>query len=492
MVVCDVESGEEEMVRIGERISDALARPYRIDGRTLVRPGLGRRRLRRRSRHRSLEAAQPGRRRHVRRQVEPAPAAPLDDGLTGGGHRAARRRPELRVALVCPYSLSRPGGVQGQVLGLARGLGGRGHEVTVFAPLDGAGGRARRRRPRPDRPLGLAAGQRLGRPVAVSVRSAARALRARPGPSTWSTSTNRSPRGCPTDCWWPAGIPADGGDLPPQRGQRPLHGAAAAGPTVRRRPGRRGLRSPRRRPPPPSAPSGGRFEVLFNGVEIDRYEASTRGRTDRADRPVPRPARGAQGPPRPPRGLRPPASTDAGRPQAATARCRAAPLDRRRRTGDRRPSGGATPGRPTSVARGAPRGGEGPAAGRGRRAGRAVPRGRVVRHGAARGHGGPDGGGGERHRRLPGRRRRVCRAGPPGIPAPWPTASPGSSTAAWPSARRATGRGAESPVGRRLARPRLRAAPSSGRWLPGRAVRGDLPHRHGRGPVVTGRTLLGR
>ena len=43
----------------------------------------------------------------------------------------------LRVALVCPYSLSRPGGVQGQVLGLARSLTGRGHTVTVFAPLDG-------------------------------------------------------------------------------------------------------------------------------------------------------------------------------------------------------------------------------------------------------------------------------------------------------------------------------------------------------------------
>jgi phosphatidyl-myo-inositol alpha-mannosyltransferase len=42
----------------------------------------------------------------------------------------------LRVALVCPYSLSRPGGVQGQVVGLARALGARGHRATVFAPLD--------------------------------------------------------------------------------------------------------------------------------------------------------------------------------------------------------------------------------------------------------------------------------------------------------------------------------------------------------------------
>jgi phosphatidylinositol alpha-mannosyltransferase len=42
----------------------------------------------------------------------------------------------LRVALVCPYSLSRPGGVQGQVVGLARALEARGHRPTVFAPLD--------------------------------------------------------------------------------------------------------------------------------------------------------------------------------------------------------------------------------------------------------------------------------------------------------------------------------------------------------------------
>jgi diguanylate cyclase (GGDEF)-like protein/PAS domain S-box-containing protein len=36
VVVCDIESGEEEMLRIAERISAALARPYRIDGRTVA------------------------------------------------------------------------------------------------------------------------------------------------------------------------------------------------------------------------------------------------------------------------------------------------------------------------------------------------------------------------------------------------------------------------------------------------------------------------
>ncbi|HUC36207.1 MAG TPA: glycosyltransferase family 4 protein [Acidimicrobiales bacterium] len=43
----------------------------------------------------------------------------------------------LRVAMVCPYSLSRPGGVQGQVLGLARALRAAGHEAAVLAPVDG-------------------------------------------------------------------------------------------------------------------------------------------------------------------------------------------------------------------------------------------------------------------------------------------------------------------------------------------------------------------
>ncbi len=43
----------------------------------------------------------------------------------------------LRVGMVCPYSLSIPGGVQAQVLGLARELRRRGHEVRVLGPCDG-------------------------------------------------------------------------------------------------------------------------------------------------------------------------------------------------------------------------------------------------------------------------------------------------------------------------------------------------------------------
>lgn len=43
----------------------------------------------------------------------------------------------LRIAMVSPYSVSVPGGVQSQVLGLAREMRRLGHEVRVLAPCDG-------------------------------------------------------------------------------------------------------------------------------------------------------------------------------------------------------------------------------------------------------------------------------------------------------------------------------------------------------------------
>ncbi len=44
---------------------------------------------------------------------------------------------QLRIGLICPYSLSIPGGVQMQVLGLARELRRRGYEARVLGPCDG-------------------------------------------------------------------------------------------------------------------------------------------------------------------------------------------------------------------------------------------------------------------------------------------------------------------------------------------------------------------
>jgi phosphatidylinositol alpha-mannosyltransferase len=47
------------------------------------------------------------------------------------------RRTPLRIGIVCPYSLSIPGGVQAQVMGLARELRRMGYEARVLGPCDG-------------------------------------------------------------------------------------------------------------------------------------------------------------------------------------------------------------------------------------------------------------------------------------------------------------------------------------------------------------------
>ena len=205
VVVCDVESGEEEMLRIAERISAALARPYRIDGRTLVRAGLGGRRVRRQSRHRPVQAVEPGRRRHVRRQVEPSSGAPIHDGLTGWWRAPTAATP--------PSAPHRPGLPLQPVAARRRpGSGGRpgprprrptapGHRLR---PPRRCRRRPDRGRPGAHRPFGLAAGQRVGRPgqpLGAGPRPGPSSRCSR-WPSTWSTCTSPSPPACPTGCWW--------------------------------------------------------------------------------------------------------------------------------------------------------------------------------------------------------------------------------------------------------------------------------------------------
>lgn len=85
----------------------------------------------------------------------------------------------MRVALVCPYSLSRPGGVQSQVLGQARALLARGVEVTVLAPADGrveVDGMPAASLVVVGRSMGLPANGSVA-PVALSPAAAVRALR---------------------------------------------------------------------------------------------------------------------------------------------------------------------------------------------------------------------------------------------------------------------------------------------------------------------------
>jgi phosphatidylinositol alpha-mannosyltransferase len=82
---------------------------------------------------------------------------------------------DVRIGLVCPYSLTIPGGVQGQVLGLGRALRALGYSVRVLAPCDG---------PPPDAcvtPLGMSvpfAANGSVAPLAPDVPCALRTIRA--------------------------------------------------------------------------------------------------------------------------------------------------------------------------------------------------------------------------------------------------------------------------------------------------------------------------
>jgi phosphatidylinositol alpha-mannosyltransferase len=61
----------------------------------------------------------------------------------------------MRIAMLSPYALTRPGGVQGQVIGLSHALRNLGHDVTVVSPAD------------PDEPFPESAGKHfvVGRPT---------------------------------------------------------------------------------------------------------------------------------------------------------------------------------------------------------------------------------------------------------------------------------------------------------------------------------------
>ncbi len=175
------------------------------------------------------------------------------------------------VALVCPYSLSRPGGVQGQVVGLARALELRGHKVTVFAPLDAT----------TDAPPGLrleASGQSVSlrangsvAPVSLSVPAVLRAL-----------ATLRSGEFDVVHVHEPfaPGLPFGllvGRGLPPvvatfhRSGTSPFYKVLR--PLVRRLADRFAIRCAVSAAARSTAEHalGGEYEVAFNGVEMDRY-----------------------------------------------------------------------------------------------------------------------------------------------------------------------------------------------------------------------------
>jgi phosphatidylinositol alpha-mannosyltransferase len=177
----------------------------------------------------------------------------------------------LRIALVCPYSLSRPGGVQGQVIGLARAQEAAGHRATVFAPLDDAG----------DAPTGVdlvATGRSVSlpangsmAPVSLSVRSAARALHSLESMSFDVVHVHE-----PFTPGLPYGLLV-GRDVPPMVATFHRNGGSALytllGPLVRRLAGRLAVRTAVSEAARATASHalGGTYEVGFNGIELDRY-----------------------------------------------------------------------------------------------------------------------------------------------------------------------------------------------------------------------------
>jgi phosphatidylinositol alpha-mannosyltransferase len=188
----------------------------------------------------------------------------------------------MRIAMVCPFSLSRPGGVQGQVLGLARSLGAVGHEVVVFAPLDD--------------PVDLPAGVEVVTtghsvslpangsiaPVTVSPRAVRRALRALRAADVDVVHVHE-----PFAPGLPYGLLL-GRRLPPlvvtfhRSGWSPIY--AALGPLTRRLARRRfvvrcAVSDAARATA--FAAVGGHYDVGFNGIEMSPYENADPWPTER-------------------------------------------------------------------------------------------------------------------------------------------------------------------------------------------------------------------
>jgi phosphatidylinositol alpha-mannosyltransferase len=214
--------------------------------------------------------------------VEPPSATPVHDGLTrpvGSGEPPTSD--SLRVALVCPYSLSRPGGVQGQVVGLARALGGRGHRVTVFAPLDDDADAPR------DIDLvvtghsvPLPANGSIA-PVTLSVRAVARALRTLESVGFDVVHVHE-----PFTPGLPYGLLV-GREVPPLVATFHRSGSSALytvfGPLARRLARRLAVRAAVSEAARSTASDalGGTYAVGFNGVEVDRYRGVDPWPTDR-------------------------------------------------------------------------------------------------------------------------------------------------------------------------------------------------------------------
>lgn len=173
--------------------------------------------------------------------------------------------------MICPYSLTIPGGVQGQVLGLARTLRGMGHDVRVLGPCDG---------PPPDSgvtPLGNSlptASNGSIAPIAPDIPAQLRTLRALrdeefdvvhlheplcPGPTQTAVLFKSAPL---------IGTFHAAGDSLAYKWVRPLVVAGANRLAVRCAVSEDAMKTA-------AQDLGGEYELLFNGVEIAQYTKAT-------------------------------------------------------------------------------------------------------------------------------------------------------------------------------------------------------------------------
>ena len=202
----------------------------------------------------------------------------------------------MRIGIVSPYSLTVPGGVQAQVLGLARELRRRGHETRVLGPCDG---------PPPESfitPLGdslpLSANGSVA-PIAPDPSAALRTLRVlndeqfdvihlheplAPGPTSTALMVHRAPT---VGTFHMAGTSASYRILRPALSRlitRIDHKVVVSKDALAL----------------VQSYLGGEYEVLFNGVELDEIRSAAPWPDSDGDgscRVLLRPSRGAQGSP---------------------------------------------------------------------------------------------------------------------------------------------------------------------------------------------------
>jgi phosphatidylinositol alpha-mannosyltransferase len=177
----------------------------------------------------------------------------------------------VRVGLICPYSLTVPGGVQYQVLGLARALRGLGHDARVLAPCDG---------PPPDAgvtPLGMSLPTAVNGSVAPIAPDPAAQLRLIRALRDESFDVLNLHEPLVPGASMTASLFKNG----PLVGT--FHAAGTIGPYTWGRPALRWLanRLDRRVVVSEDARElaqhalGGEYELLYNGIEVDRFAKAT-------------------------------------------------------------------------------------------------------------------------------------------------------------------------------------------------------------------------